>query len=123
MYNDLGFTVGKESPKLMILLEAQSTWTINVLVRIMLYLAESLQEYIVKHNLNVFILHAENIYSNSNYSFSAIPEMEKEISPIGVRLKNSWTPLPMSLSILGLFFPSVLLMIESISCLKALKSV
>ena len=54
MYNDLGFTVGKESPKLMILLEAQSTWTINVLVRIMLYLAESLQEYIVKHNLNVF---------------------------------------------------------------------
>ena len=54
MYNDLGFTVGKENPRLMILLEAQSTWTINILVRILMYLANTLQEYIESRKLNVY---------------------------------------------------------------------
>jgi len=54
MYNDLGFTVGKENLRLMILLEAQSTWTINILVRILMYLANTLQEYIESRKLNVY---------------------------------------------------------------------
>lgn len=41
-YNDLGFIVDN---KLMILMEAQSTWTINILVRALLYLAQSYHEY------------------------------------------------------------------------------
>ena len=41
-YNDLGFIVDN---KLMILIEAQSTWTINILVRALLYLAQSYHEY------------------------------------------------------------------------------
>ena len=41
-YNDLGFIVDN---KLMILVEAQSTWTINILVRALLYLAQSYHEY------------------------------------------------------------------------------
>lgn len=35
LYNDLGFTVGD---RLIILVEAQSTWTVNILVRALLYL-------------------------------------------------------------------------------------
>ena len=42
LYNDLGFIVGD---KLMILIEAQSTWTVNILVRVLLYLAQSYHEY------------------------------------------------------------------------------
>jgi len=42
LYNDLGFIVNN---KLMILIEAQSTWTMNILVRVLLYLAQSYHEY------------------------------------------------------------------------------
>ena len=42
LYNDLGFIANN---KLMILVEAQSTWTVNILVRVMLYLAQSYHEY------------------------------------------------------------------------------
>ena len=42
LYNDLGFIVNN---KLMILVEAQSTWTVNILVRVLLYLAQSYHEY------------------------------------------------------------------------------
>ncbi len=38
----------------MILLEAQSTWTINVLVRILMYLTNTWQEFIESHKLNVY---------------------------------------------------------------------
>ena len=42
LYNDLGFIANN---KLMILVEAQSTWTVNILVKILLYLAHSYHEY------------------------------------------------------------------------------
>lgn len=42
LYNDLGFIVNN---KLVILVEAQSTWTVNILVRVLLYLAQSYHEY------------------------------------------------------------------------------
>jgi hypothetical protein len=42
LYNDLGFIVNN---KLMILIEAQSTWTMNILVRVLLYLAQNYHEY------------------------------------------------------------------------------
>lgn len=51
MYNDLGFMVGS---KLVLLIEAQSSWSKNILVRILLYLANTWQEYIESHNLNVY---------------------------------------------------------------------
>ena len=43
LYNDLGFIVNN---RLMILIEAQSTWTMNILVRVLLYLAQSYHEYL-----------------------------------------------------------------------------
>ena len=42
LYNDLGFIANN---KLMILVGAQSTWTVNILVRVLLYLAQSYHEY------------------------------------------------------------------------------
>ena len=45
IFNDLGFML-KE--KLIFLIEAQSTWTVNILVRVILYLAKSYQDYIIR---------------------------------------------------------------------------
>jgi hypothetical protein len=43
LYNDLGIIV--HGDKLLLLLEAQSTWTENILVRVLIYLAHSYHEY------------------------------------------------------------------------------
>ena len=51
MYNDLGFRVGN---CLLILVEAQSTWSINILMRGFIYLAQTYNEYIQKNELNVY---------------------------------------------------------------------
>ena len=50
-YNDLALLVRN---KLIIFVEAQSTWSINILVRILLYLAATYQEYITVRDLNVY---------------------------------------------------------------------
>ena len=50
-YNDLGILV---KDKLLILIEAQSTWTINILIRVLMYLASTYKEYIDNEKLNVY---------------------------------------------------------------------
>ena len=50
-YNDLGFIIGN---RLLILIEEQSSWSINVLIRILMYLGESYQRYIRNNSLNVY---------------------------------------------------------------------
>ena len=50
-YNDLGFIVGN---RLMVLAEAQSTWTVNILIRLVMYLGETFQRYIKNNRLNVY---------------------------------------------------------------------
>jgi hypothetical protein len=52
LYNDLGVLVGDD--KLLLLIEAQSTWTTNILVRILLYLAHSYQEYFGKTSQSLY---------------------------------------------------------------------
>lgn len=47
IYNDVGFIVGE---KLLILTEAQSSWTENIAVRILIYLMVTYQDYIRKKN-------------------------------------------------------------------------
>ena len=42
IYNDLGFMAGN---KLMILVEAQSTWTMNIIIRALLYLVQTYHDY------------------------------------------------------------------------------
>ena len=51
IYNDLGFQVRGH---LIILVEAQSTWSVNIIVRSLLYLADSYQQYINENHLDVY---------------------------------------------------------------------
>jgi len=51
IYNDLGFLVGK---KLICLIEAQSTWTMNILIRVLLYYAKTLKEYLEERNADLY---------------------------------------------------------------------
>ena len=51
LYNDLGFTVRDQ---LVILAEAQSTWTTNILYRVLLYFAKTIQEYITAGNIDLY---------------------------------------------------------------------
>ncbi|MBQ7528401.1 hypothetical protein IJT10_00660 [bacterium] len=50
-YNDLGFRV---RDRLIILVEAQSTWSPNIAIRLWFYLAETYDRYVQKHNLNLY---------------------------------------------------------------------
>jgi len=50
-YNDLGFRVGD---RVIILVEHQSTWSENIVVRVFLYIAQSFQDYINEHKLNFY---------------------------------------------------------------------
>lgn len=43
LYNDLGFQVGE---RVIILVESQSSWTMNIIVRALLYLAQTYQDYL-----------------------------------------------------------------------------
>ena len=51
MYNDLGFIVKQ---RLLLLVEAQSTWSRNIVIRALLYLANTWQEYIQEKKLNIY---------------------------------------------------------------------
>lgn len=50
-YNDLGFIVGN---RLMILIEEQSLWTLNILIRILMYLGETYQRYIKNNRMDIY---------------------------------------------------------------------
>ena len=51
VYNDLALLV---RDKLIIFAEAQSTWSINILVRILMYLSYTYHDYIIENGLNVY---------------------------------------------------------------------
>ncbi len=50
-YNDVGFQVRE---KLVILVEQQSSWSINIVVRCLLYLAQTYQEYFTDTKQNIY---------------------------------------------------------------------
>jgi hypothetical protein len=52
VYNDLGFIV--HGDKLLLLMESQATWTVNVLVRILMYLAQSYHDYFNHTSQNLY---------------------------------------------------------------------
>lgn len=51
IYNDIGFTVGST---LLILIEVQSTWTVNIIFRAMMYLMQTYREYFRKTKQNLY---------------------------------------------------------------------
>ena len=50
-YNDLGFSVGN---RLMILVESQSTWTVNIIIRALMYLVQTYHDYFKRTNQNLY---------------------------------------------------------------------
>ena len=58
IYNDLGFMV---DDRLIILVEAQSTWSINIVIRGLMYLVNSYQDYINDNKLNIYGRHGLKI--------------------------------------------------------------
>ncbi len=51
LYNDLGFMIDQ---RLIVLVEAQSTWTVNIIIRGLMYLVQTYQDYIEKEELNIY---------------------------------------------------------------------
>ncbi|MCD8004165.1 MAG: hypothetical protein LUE91_00670, partial [Oscillospiraceae bacterium] len=51
IHNDLGFAVGS---RLLILAEAQSTWSVNIILRSLFYLAHTYQNYLDKTEQNLY---------------------------------------------------------------------
>jgi hypothetical protein len=51
MYNDLGFLAGN---RLVVLVEAQSSWSENIVVRFLMYLGETYHRYIEKNELDLY---------------------------------------------------------------------
>lgn len=86
IYNDLGFQL-KE--KLIFLIEAQSTWTVNILVRVLMYLAKSYQDYIYRT--------AQDVYGSRKL---ALPKPEIYVIYTGSRKTR-----PESISFAEEFFP------------------
>ena len=57
-YNDLGFQV---NDRLLLLVEAQSTFSENITLRMLLYLAETYKQYIEEHKLDLYSTRAVEI--------------------------------------------------------------
>ena len=51
IYNDLGFAVGN---KYIIMVECQSTWTMNIIIRVLMYLVQSWIDYFERTNQNLY---------------------------------------------------------------------
>ena len=50
-YIDLGFSVGN---RLLILVESQSTWTFNIIIRALMYLIQTYHDYLKRTNQNLY---------------------------------------------------------------------
>lgn len=50
-YNDLGFSIGD---RLMVLVESQSTWTVNIIIRALMYLIQTYHDYFKRTNQNLY---------------------------------------------------------------------
>jgi len=50
-FNDLGFRLGN---RLMVLVEAQSTYAVNIVIRILMYLMHTYNQYFTENNINLY---------------------------------------------------------------------
>ncbi|MDE7273794.1 MAG: hypothetical protein K2N95_12160, partial [Lachnospiraceae bacterium] len=50
-YNDLGFSVGS---RLMVLVESQATWTLNIIIRALMYLIQTYHDYFKRTSQNLY---------------------------------------------------------------------
>lgn len=85
-YNDLGFIV---RDLLIVLVECQSTWSLNIVLRLFLYLAHTYQQYITENQINV--------HSRTKIN---LPKPELYVIYTGKRRKN----MPGKISLAEKFF-------------------
>ena len=53
-YNDLGFMLGRQNQKLLVMVECQSSWSVNILFRTWSYLVDTLMNYIINNGYNLY---------------------------------------------------------------------
>ena len=86
-YNDLAFLVkGRQKDRLMVFVESQSTWSINILIRILLYLADTIQEYL--HAMEKDI-HDQKQIELPEPEFYVIYTGKRQIPPV-ISLRNDF---------------------------------
>jgi len=101
-YNDMGILV---KGRLLVCTEAQSTWSLNVLVRLFLYLAETYHRYIQRHKeLNIYgtkkislpVPSCTVIYTGEDKQrpdfLSLAEEFFGKDSPLDLRVRVIWQP-------------------------------
>jgi len=86
IYNDLGFRV---SNRLIILMEAQSTWTENILIRALLYLAKTYKDYIDDNGLDIYKSTKVRLPKPELY---VLYTGNRKIRPEIITLKNEFYP-------------------------------
>lgn len=89
-YNDLGFSVGN---RLMVLVESQSTWTLNIIIRALMYLIQTYHDYFKRTN--------QNLYGSKKVN---LPKPELYVIYTGDRAKNSQADIPDTISLSEEFF-------------------
>ncbi len=87
LYNDLSFMVDNE---LMILVEAQSTYTKNIVTRILFYLARNLEEYIKSESTrnNLYALYHEKVVEIPKIKLYTVYTGSKEVEDHYIHLSN-----------------------------------
>ena len=83
-YNDLSFMVGN---RLIILIEAQSTWSPNILLRLLIYFVSNLKDYISENNLKIYGSKAVDI---PKPEFYVIYTGESEKHPETLKLRDTF---------------------------------
>ncbi len=54
VFNDLGMLARRKKGRLLILIESQSTWSINILFRLWEYVADSLMNFFINNGVNIY---------------------------------------------------------------------
>ena len=86
MYNDLGFVVGN---RLFVLVEAQSTWSPNIVIRVLLYLAQTYNNYFTE---NIIDLYASKKVKLPKPEMYVIYTGEHKERPEYISLKQEYFP-------------------------------
>ena len=84
MYNDLGFLAGN---KLIVLVEAQSSWSENIVVRFLMYLGETYHRYIEKNDLELYTTKKVQLPKPELY---VVYTGERKEKPEKISLKHSF---------------------------------
>ena len=87
IYNDLGFMV--RGSQLMVLVEAQSTWSPNIVIRSLMYLMETYQDYFRENKIKLYGSHKVDmpkpelyvIYTGDKGSHPDVLSMKDEFFP------------------------------------------